>query len=914
MNPAILNVTASSHNLTYGDAAPAITNTIAGFVLGQTAAVITTQPNCSTTYTQGSGAAGSPYPTSCSGAAAPNYVFNYIPGSINVAKKALNVTADNKARGYGAANPALTATFSGFVLGQNLGTSDVTGAPGLSTTATATSPVGAYPITVTQGTLASNNYSFGTFTNGTLTVNSIQLTVTADNKTRVFGAANPPLTFAVTGFANGEGVGNLTGAPSLSTTANATSAPGNYPITITQGTLANANYTFAFVNGTLTVTGGAATTTTITNAASLAANATAVGQSYAVNWSVQPVPPASGTLTGNVTVSDGTGATCTAAVTAGTCSLTSTTVGVKTITATYAGDGNFAGSTSQSVQHNVVIGISGNVKQFVPFGTNTNLEGVTITLTNTTADQSATATTDANGNYSFGVAVSGNNFVVTPSGLGRTYEPISRTYTNVTTNITNADFVAYNAPGPGGNPREVRVVNTVANAGSPVTVPIDVTSQANETRFEFSLSFDNALLGIPTVACGTNTTGCTVTVNTSIPGRAGITISNFPALTAGARQIARVTFPTSINTAISTAISFTDQPTVRDVRNANNDPLPALYRTGFVSFNSDLEGDVAGPNGMPPGGDGVLANDVTILRLMVLGLMTPTAGQYRNADAAPRSTLGDGCPINATDVTQVGRYNLGLDPPTAAGGPAALNPGTCTPPTFADESGNAQASSRAIRILSANSQPGSRVSLQVELDATGNEAAASFTVNFNASMMRYVSAQLSAGVPDGTSLAMNTTQTGAGKLGVLFDSTGSFAAGTRSVMTVTFDILPNAAGTLPVTFSDDLTARSVSSSNADAIASNFAAGSVNLTSSTERTIRGRVTTPSGQGLRNATVTLIGPDGTRRTAVTSSFGLYEFTLVAEGTNTVTVTSRRYRFAPRTLTPTDTITTVDFVGLE
>jgi len=30
--------------------------------------------------------------------------------------------------------------------------------------------------------------------------------------------------------------------------------------------------------------------------------------------------------------------------------------------------------------------------------------------------------------------------------------------------------------------------------------------------------------------------------------------------------------------------------------------------------------------------------------------------------------------------------------------------------------------------------------------------------------------------------------------------------------------------------------------------------------STERTIRGRVTTPSGQGLRNATVTLIEPNG------------------------------------------------------
>ena len=40
----------------------------------------------------------------------------------------------------------------------------------------------------------------------------------------------------------------------LTTTATATSLPGSYPITVTLGTLAAANYTFNFVNGTLTVT------------------------------------------------------------------------------------------------------------------------------------------------------------------------------------------------------------------------------------------------------------------------------------------------------------------------------------------------------------------------------------------------------------------------------------------------------------------------------------------------------------------------------------------------------------------------------------------------------------------------------------------------------------------------------------
>jgi len=46
----------------------------------------------------------------------------------------------------------------------------------------------------------------------------------------------------------------LYGSPALSTTANPNSLVGNYPITITQGTLSSANYTFTFTNGTLTVT------------------------------------------------------------------------------------------------------------------------------------------------------------------------------------------------------------------------------------------------------------------------------------------------------------------------------------------------------------------------------------------------------------------------------------------------------------------------------------------------------------------------------------------------------------------------------------------------------------------------------------------------------------------------------------
>jgi thermitase len=72
------------------------------------------------------------------------------------------------------------------------------------------------------------------------------------------------------------------------------------------------------------------------------------GQPVSVHYSV--IPDAPGTPTGNVTVTDGVDS-CTAAVAAGQCTLTLTTVGSRTLTAEYAGDGNFSASTSGGTPH-----------------------------------------------------------------------------------------------------------------------------------------------------------------------------------------------------------------------------------------------------------------------------------------------------------------------------------------------------------------------------------------------------------------------------------------------------------------------------------------------------------------------------------------------------------------------------------
>ena len=115
-----------------------------------------------------------------------NYTLTGASGSATVTPKALTVTADAKTKVYGDANPALTATISGYAGSETLLTSGVTGLAALSTTASTTTSVGGSTISAAIGSLAASNYSF-TFSSGTLTVTPRPLIFTA---TRVYDATN----------------------------------------------------------------------------------------------------------------------------------------------------------------------------------------------------------------------------------------------------------------------------------------------------------------------------------------------------------------------------------------------------------------------------------------------------------------------------------------------------------------------------------------------------------------------------------------------------------------------------------------------------------------------------------------------------------------------------------------------------
>ena len=113
----------------------------------------------------------------------------------------------------------------------------------------------------------------------TVQVNPATLTVTANDATIAAGNPLPTFTASYTGFVNGDNQSVLSGSPSLTTTAPQNPPAGSYPINADQGTLSAQNYTFTFVNGTLTVTPALAQITTPPK------NTMLSGGSAVFNWS-----------------------------------------------------------------------------------------------------------------------------------------------------------------------------------------------------------------------------------------------------------------------------------------------------------------------------------------------------------------------------------------------------------------------------------------------------------------------------------------------------------------------------------------------------------------------------------------------------------------------------------------------------
>ena len=235
---AALTITAKDYTIKQGEALPTFGASYTGFKNGETESVLTQKPtfSCSATSTSAPGT----YDITVSNATAQNYDIKYTMGTLTIVKAdGVVVTAKNYTRKYGEANP----TFGYISEGK-----DLDGTPNISCTATATSPVGTYPIVVNKGSVKNYNASY---VNGTLTITKASLTIAAKNYTIKQGEALPTFDASYTGFKNGETKSVLTKQPTFVCSATSASAPGTYDITVS-GAEAK-NYDITYTKGTLTI-------------------------------------------------------------------------------------------------------------------------------------------------------------------------------------------------------------------------------------------------------------------------------------------------------------------------------------------------------------------------------------------------------------------------------------------------------------------------------------------------------------------------------------------------------------------------------------------------------------------------------------------------------------------------------------
>ena len=154
-----------------------------------------------------------------------------------VKTRLIKVIASAKSKVYGDVDPVLSYTFSPALVNGDVFSGSLTRAAGEN--------VGSYAIT--QGTLSlSGNYELG-IAESKLTILPRELTITADARTKVYGDADPVLTYTVGG--------GIPAGASISGTLSRAAGEDVGSYVITQGSLAlGSNYTVGFVGNSLSIT------------------------------------------------------------------------------------------------------------------------------------------------------------------------------------------------------------------------------------------------------------------------------------------------------------------------------------------------------------------------------------------------------------------------------------------------------------------------------------------------------------------------------------------------------------------------------------------------------------------------------------------------------------------------------------
>ncbi|MFG8726177.1 MBG domain-containing protein, partial [Pseudomonas aeruginosa] len=242
---ALLNVIADAKTKVYGDADPALTYQVSGLKNGDTAGAVLNGGSLSRVAGENVGVYG--INQGGLGLVSANYDLSYQGNNLTITKALLNVIADGKTKVYGDADPSLTYQVSGLKNG------DTAGAVlnGGSLSRVAGENVGTYGINQGGLGLVSANYDLS-YQGNNLTITKALLNVIADGKTKVYGDADPSLTYQVSGLKNGDTAGAVLNGGSLSRMAGEN--VGVYGINQGGLGLVSANYDLSYQGNNLTIT------------------------------------------------------------------------------------------------------------------------------------------------------------------------------------------------------------------------------------------------------------------------------------------------------------------------------------------------------------------------------------------------------------------------------------------------------------------------------------------------------------------------------------------------------------------------------------------------------------------------------------------------------------------------------------
>ncbi|SHH04527.1 hypothetical protein SAMN05443549_1131, partial [Flavobacterium fluvii] len=249
ITPKTLTVTADAgQTKVYGATDPTLTYTITGFVNGDDEADLDTPVSIARAAGEDVGN----YTITPSGAVDANYTISFPTAQFGITKAALTVTANaGQTKVYGAGDPTLTYTITGFVNGDDEADLDTP----VSIARAAGEDVGNYTITPSGAVDANYTISFST---AQFAITKAALTVTANaGQTKVYGATDPTLTYTITGFVNGDDEADLDTPVSIARAAG--EDVGNY--TITPSGAVDANYTISFPTAQFAITKAALTVT-----------------------------------------------------------------------------------------------------------------------------------------------------------------------------------------------------------------------------------------------------------------------------------------------------------------------------------------------------------------------------------------------------------------------------------------------------------------------------------------------------------------------------------------------------------------------------------------------------------------------------------------------------------------------------